>query len=669
MSEQILDDDEPVRSSHWRLAVLLAVVFGGGMYLLGQMAAGDDAGRFPSTAVIITIMVSPMLALLGFTGWWVLMGDGRWYYRILGVLGCGVAAAAAVVIAHPSIRPFMVMWGVPLTVGVSGLTLAAIPTLHLRRVVGTIVSVLAITPWLLLRLDGVTGEYVPDTSYRWKPSIGELADAQLADRSTTLPTEPISVAASSVTSGSFKLTDQAIDALKTANVPESVLVKLNSLKNREFSQDDFVKEITRLLNADEAKQFQSVVLSHAVVPSEDWPGFRGSLRTGEVPAAAMHDWNGTQPRELWRHTVGKVGPAWSSFCVVGNALFTQEQRGKAESVVCYRADTGAEVWARGETSLHNDQPSGTGPRATPTYANGMIYAVSATGIVSCLKASTGEPVWVVNLTERFEATKPMYGFSTSPLVMGELVIINPASVASPRLVALEAATGKTRWTTEANGTDGYSSPHPTTIQGVDQVLLFNGNGLFGHDPATGRELWHYDWKVATTEPTTVQPLVLPDGRIVIGGGNMGLGIRCAAVRKEGDGWSATEAWRTTKFTPKFNDFVRLGDYLYGLDGGTLACIKLADGQRMWKDGRYGAGQLLLVGNKLLILSESGQLACVAAKPDDYEELWKMDAIKGKTWNHPAIAHGRLFVRNMGEMAVFDLPTSSGDKSPTSPMDK
>jgi outer membrane protein assembly factor BamB len=548
-------------------------------------------------------MLSPMLALLGFTGWWVLLGDGRWYHRILGVLGCGMAAAAAVVIAHPYIRPFTAMWGVPLSVGLSGLTLAAIPSLHWRRVVGTIVSIVAITPWLLLRLDGVTGEYVLDTSYRWKPSIIEQADAQLADRSTALPTEPISVTES------------------------------------------------------------------GKISSEDWPGFRGALRSGEVPAAALHDWNGTQPRELWRHTVGKVGPAWSSFCVVENALFTQEQRGKAESVVCYRADTGVEVWARGETSLHNDQPSGTGPRATPTYANGMIYAMSATGIVSCLKASTGEPVWVVNLTERFEATKPMYGFSTSPLVVGELVIINPASTASPRLVALEAATGKTRWTTEVNGTDGYSSPHPAAIQGVDQVLLFNGNGLFGHDPATGRELWHYDWKVATTEPTTVQPLVLPDGRIVIGGGNMGLGIRCVNVRKEGDGWSATEAWRTTKFTPKFNDFVRLGDYLYGLDGGMLSCIKLADGQRIWKDGRYGAGQVLLVGSKLLILSENGQLACVAAKPDDYEELWKMDAIKGKTWNHPAIAHGRLFVRNMGEMAVFDLPTSAKDKSPTSPMDK
>jgi outer membrane protein assembly factor BamB len=588
------DDPIPVRSSRWRLAVLVAVLIGGGFYLLAQFAAADDAGRFPSMAVIITIMLSPMLALLGFAGWWVLLGDGRWYYRIFGIFGCGIALAAAIVIAHPSIRTFAIMWGIPLSVGITGLVLAVTPSLRLRRLLGVIVSVLAITPWLLLRMDGVTSQYVPDTSFRWKPSIGDLADAQLADHATSTPTEPVSIA-----------------------------------QNSSFS-------------------------------SEDWPGFRGSLRTGDVSASAVQGWNGSQPRELWRHKDGKVGPAWSSFCVVGEVFFTQEQRGKSESVVCYSADTGAELWARGETSYHYDQPSEAGPRATPTYANGMIYAVSATGIVSCLRASTGEPVWVVNLTERFEATKPMYGFSTSPLVVGELVIINPASTAAPRLVALEAATGKTRWSTEARGTDGYSSPHPATIHGVDQVLVFNGNGLYGHEPTSGRELWHYDWKVATTEPTTIQPLVLPDGRIVIGGGNIGLGIRCAAIRKEGDTWTATEAWKTTEFTPRFNDVVRFGDYLYGLDGGILSCINLGNGKRMWKEGRYGGGQLLLVGDKLLIVSEDGQLACVAAKPDDYEELWKMKAISGKTWNHPTIAHGRLFVRNRSEMVVFELPGVPGE---------
>jgi outer membrane protein assembly factor BamB len=392
------------------------------------------------------------------------------------------------------------------------------------------------------------------------------------------------------------------------------------------------------------------------VTDGDWPGFRGAGRTGIASLVASKGWEGKQPQERWRHSAGKVGQAWSSICVVGNSMFTQEQRGDAESVVCYRADTGEEVWARGEPSQHNDWASGTGPRATPTYAKGMVYAASATGTISCLRAANGAPVWNVSLPEQFQTTKPQFGFSSSPLVLGDLVFVNTSSKSSPRLVALDAATGKTRWATEARGTDSYSSPHPATIHGVEQVLLFNGDGLFGYDPATGRELWHYDWVVAVNEPTTVQPLVLPEGRVIIGGGNINMGSRCVEVKKQGDTWTASEVWRTTKFTPKFNDVVRSGDYLYGLENGMLCCVKLSNGERVWREGRYGSGQVLLVGDKLLILTEmTGQLVCVAAKPDEYEELWKMDVLKGKTWNHPAVARGKLFVRNSGEMAVYDLP--------------
>ena len=587
---------EPVRGSHWRVALLMAVLLGGFLFALGRLGGRDDEGRIPAQVVMFSAMLSGILSLLLFAGWWFLMGDGRWYHRLLGELGCVLVFAVAVFLADPSMRFFTGVWGIPFSVGVAGLALAVTPGARMRRVVGPILWALAIAPWLLVRLDGVTATFGMDVSYRGSPSRGELANAELADRATSLPTEAFAAS------------------------------------------------------------------ENATVTNEDWPGFRGALRTGEVPVAAAKGWNGSQPQERWRHGIGKVGRAWSSFCVVGDVFYTQEQRGNSESVVCYRVDNGQEVWARGDESLHNDMMSGTGPRATPTYANGKIYAVGATGNVSCLRASTGQPIWSVNLGERFEASKPQFGLSTSPLIVGDLAIVNPASLKSPRLVALDATTGKTKWTTEARGTDGYSSPHPATIQGVEQVLLFNGSGLFGYDPATGRELWHYDWATAPNEPTTVQPLVLPDGRIVIGGGNIGLGMRCVAVRKEGDGWTAAEVWKTAKFTPKFNDVVRLGDYLYGLDGGMLACVKLADGQRVWKEGRYGGGQLLLVGDKLLIVSESGQLSCVLAKPDDYEELWKVDVLKGKTWNHPVVSRGKLFVRNDVEMAVFDLPGSTGDSS-------
>jgi outer membrane protein assembly factor BamB len=264
----------------------------------------------------------------------------------------------------------------------------------------------------------------------------------------------------------------------------------------------------------------------------------------------------------------------------------------------------------------------------------------------------------VNLAERFGATKPFFGLSTSPLV-GDLVMIHPGSPAAPRLVALDGSTGATRWATEASGADGYSSPHAAKIAGTDQVLIFNGAGLFGHDPQTGRELWRYDWVAEKVAPTAVQPLVLPDDRVVVGGGNAGVGTRCVKVRREGDGWAVSEVWKTTRFTPKFNDVVRVGESLFGLDTGRLVCLDLAKGTIRWKEGNYGAGQVLLVGDKLLIVTETGQLACAAARPDEFEELWKIDVVKGKTWNHPAIARGRLYFRNATVMVAFDLPGWTG----------
>lgn len=579
---------EPVsRRSHWRLAVFLAVLLGGGLHWGGGLLFDDDSGRIPPQVLIQMVMFGPLAVLLLFTAWWVFLGPGRWWQRLIGVLVCAAVAAGAVAVAAGDKTKFVAaMWGVPFAAAVTGVAVAVTPAARWRRTVGVIAAVVGLAPSLGMRADGVDGRFGLETSYRWVPSAAARASEQLAGRTT------VTVAGGAADLGP----------------------------------------------ATEA----------------DWPGFRGGRRDGDVPPAVTAGWDGSPPKERWR--LAAIGPAWSSFCAVGDLVFTQEKRGESESVVCYRADTGAEVWARGEPGSHDDMPSGAGPRATPTYANGMIYAVGSKGTVSCVRAATGEPVWVVKLAERFGATEPVFGQSASPLVVGDVVVVNPCSASSPRLVGLAVGTGETRWATEAKGTDGYSSPHAATIAGVGQVLIYNGTGLAGHDPATGKELWHYDWKTAQNEPTTVQPLVLPDGRVVIGGGNAGVGTRCVAVKREGERWAVEEVWKTTRFTPTFNDVVHHGAHLYGLDKGMLVCLDLATGKIVWKEGRYGSGQMVLVGNKLLVISERGRLACVAASPDGYDELWIADALNKKTWNHPAIARGRLFLRNDTEAAAFDLPT-------------
>jgi outer membrane protein assembly factor BamB len=629
MSEQI--SSPAVGSSRWQIAFVAFTALGASIYGFGRWASLDDSGTFPAQLIMLTIMLGPVVSVAGFGLWWIIWGDGQLRCRLLKTGGALLAFAGAIFAADSTIRPFAGVWGVPLAVGITGLALLLIPALRYMPFAAA-VWLTAMAPWLALRLDGVTGAFSMQTSYRWNPSVAEKASDGLANRATVVPTKP---------------------ATPTAHDTSIPLPGFNMSVTTD-SQDVAVTVKVPWFHFTISSAPQTVTATAA-----DWPGFRGSRRDGVVPAVAAKNWNGAQPRELWRKDGdNSIGAAWSSFCIVGDYVFTQEQRGNSESVVCYRADTGEEVWARGEPGKHTDPPSGFGPRATPTYSNDRIFAISATGTLSCLKFATGEPDWTVNLAERFGAKKPVFGLATSPLVMGDTVIINAASPDAPRLAAVSTKTGKTLWTTDAKGTDGYSSPHPATIAGVPQVLLFNGAGLFGHDPATGNELWRYDWVTAQNEPTTVQPLVLPDGRVVIGGGNMGIGTRCVSVAvrrgREAGGWAVAEVWRTKYFTPKFNDVVRVGEYLYGHDGGILACISLADGSRIWKDGRYGAGQLLLVGDKLLVVSETGELACVTATPDQYEELWKIKAVKGKTWNHPAIAHGRLFVRNATEMVVYDL---------------
>ena len=278
-------------------------------------------------------------------------------------------------------------------------------------------------------------------------------------------------------------------------------------------------------------------------PAPNWPEspaprrrffwrFRGANRTGVVPEAAYRGWDGSQPARTLAERSRRAGVV----------VFLRHRRlrlhpgtaRESESVVCYRTDTGKEVWSHGQPGKHADGQSGPGPlRDTKLRERPAVRDRRERGgvVPPARQRRTG----LDRQPGRAPcATKPNFGLATSPLVVGDLVIIHPASSSAPRLAALDAATGKTRWTTEAKSADGYSSPHPATIAGVEQVLIFNKDGLFGYDPQTGGESWRDDWVVKVIEPTAVQPLVLPDGRVIVGGGNIGVGMRCVKVQLEGE---------------------------------------------------------------------------------------------------------------------------------------
>jgi outer membrane protein assembly factor BamB len=379
-------------------------------------------------------------------------------------------------------------------------------------------------------------------------------------------------------------------------------------------------------------------------PGADWPGFRGPDRDDVVRGVRIvTDWATSPPVELWRRP---VGPGWSSFAVRGGLVYTQEQRGEEEVVSCYDASSGEPVWRHADAARFWESNGGAGPRGTPSLHDGRVYTLGGTGIVNVLDAANGDVLWSRDAAADTGAKLPIWGFSGSPLVRDDLVFV----AASGALIAYDKETGEPRWTGPAAG-EGYSSPHLATFDGVPQILFLNGDGLTSVAPADGTVLWQHSWP----SYPIVQPAVSPDGDVYLSV-NVDSGTRRLAVFRGPDGWTAEERWTSLGLKPYFNDFVIHEGHAYGFDGRILACIGLADGERSWKGGRYGSGQLILLADQdvLLVLSEQGEVALVSATPDTFTELARFPAIEGKTWNHPVLAGDLLLVRNDREMAAFRL---------------
>ncbi len=317
-----------------------------------------------------------------------------------------------------------------------------------------------------------------------------------------------------------------------------------------------------------------------------------------------------------------------------------------EAVVCYNLATGKPVWIHTDNARFWDSHAGAGPRATPTLCNGRIVTFGATGILNVLNARDGKVIWSRNAATDTGEKENGWGFTSSPLVVGEVVIV----AATGKLAAYDLNTGEHRWV-GPDGGKGYSSPHLLTIGGVVQVLLMCNEGVISLAPADGTLLWKYQWPLG--DPI-LQPAQISDGDILLGG-DMGHSMRRIAVTHETDGWKVSERWTSSGITPYFNDFVVHNGHAYGFDGLSLACVGIEDGKRNWRAGRYG-GQIILLAdqNLLLVLSEKGELALVSAAPDKFAELARLPAIKGKTWNHPVLAGNILIVRNGQEMAAFRL---------------
>lgn len=564
--------------------------------------------------------------------WWMFFSRAPWTER-LGALGLTIVIMLAVSrLLHPSIAQ-----------GAMGMlfVVVAMPTVCLCFVAWAVASrrftgatrwatmaaaiLLGCGGWTLARTGGFDGNFKQDLAWRWTPTPEERLLAR-SDEPTPLPAVPPAVSAPT------PATTAPAAAAASASTPVAATSPASPAP------------------ADVAVKAPGAAATAAASGGAaiDWPGFRGPSRDGIARGVRIEtDWVKTPPVQLWRRP---IGPGWSSFAVHGDLIYTQEQRGEDEIVACYRTTSGEPVWRHRDAARFWESNAGAGPRGTPTVRNGRLYAFGATGIVNALDARTGAVVWSRNAAADTGAKTPDWGFSSSPLVLDDLVVV----AASGALVAYDLGSGAQRWTRTLGGTS-YSSPQLATIGGVAQILLVSGAGAASVAPADGALLWEHAWPGSPI----VQPAMTADGDVLISV-NQGVGLRRLAVAHGADGWTTKERWTSLGLKPYFNDFVVHEGRAYGFDGGILSCIDLEDGARKWKGGRYGHGQLVLLPEQhlLLVLSEDGELALVNARPDQFTEVGRMPAIAGKTWNHPVLAGNVVLARNGEEMAAFRLATAS-----------
>lgn len=392
----------------------------------------------------------------------------------------------------------------------------------------------------------------------------------------------------------------------------------------------------------------------------DSPQFYGPNRDATWPAdqvIASLDWTSKAPIELWRQP---IGGGWSGFAVVGRRALTMEQRGSEEWVSCYDLLSGEVIWThRDEARFYESAVSGAkemagdGPRAVPTVSGDHVFTYGATGVLNCLSLETGEAIWQHLVITNLGKPLPEWGKSTSPLVIDDLglVVVTGAENGSPTLLAFRADTGEPAWRYEGQGTS-YSSPRLMRLHGERQVVSVNGHDVTGHEPETGEERWRFDWPGRF--PKVCQPIEAGDNRILVTA-SYGAGAHLLEIGKEGDTWTVDSLWKSTRLKTKFSSAVVRDGHAYALDEGRFACVNLEDGSRVWKDGKYGFGQQLLVGDALLVQAEAGYVAVVEATPAAFREISRVDALDSMTWNPPTLAGRYLLVRNDREVVCFQLP--------------
>ena len=479
--------------------------------------------------------------------------------------------------------------------------LSRMPWSRRRWAIGAAVAVIAMTA-ATTRIRGVTGDLVPIFEWRWAsrpPSALPAESVPEPPRSTPALPEPVPVSPSPNAAPS--------------TAPAAPIEATPSIR-----------------------------------AAGDYPQFLGADRNGTVSGIRIaDDWEKRPPRLVWRRP---VGAGWSGFAVARGLAVTQEQRGNREMVVAYDLATGVPKWSHGDAAHYESTIAGEGPRATPTISRGRVFTLGSTGLLNCLDLETGRAIWKRDVQADNQSPQLEWGRSSSPLAVDDLIVVSVGGADDRSLVAYSRDSGEPVWHA-GDDLASYSSPIVATLGGVRQIVVLNHSSIAGHDPASGHVLWSHPWR--RDAPSVAVPLVISESRVMLSAG-YGMGSRLLEISRDGDAVTQSLVWESTRLKAKFTNPILHDGFVYGLDDGVLVCLDPANGERRWKGGRYGHGQTILAGNRLLVQTEDGEIALVDPRPDVHHELARFRVFNQKTWNPPALAGRFLLVRTDSEAACYEL---------------
>ena len=317
-----------------------------------------------------------------------------------------------------------------------------------------------------------------------------------------------------------------------------------------------------------------------------WTDFRGPHRDGRYDQAPiLTAWPQSGLPLVWKQP---IGGGYASFVIARGRAFTIEQRRHQEVATAYDLASGRELWAAGWDAEFQESMGGDGPRATPTWNDGLLYALGAAGELRCLDGASGKRLWSRNILTDNHAENLTWGMSNSPLIVDDKVIVLPGGPSGQSVVAYNKLTGEPVWKA-LDDKQSYTSPMLVTLAGKRQILVVSARRVMGLTVENGSLLWEYPW---TTEYdiNSAQPLVIGDNRVFISAGY----DHGSAVIEIGPS-GVREIWANKRMKNKFSGSVLFEGNIYGFDEAILACINAETGELKWKGGRYGYGQLLLAG--------------------------------------------------------------------------